>query len=66
MAMIYKRMPVILPPKQFDVWLSGEAGTESLMPYPADGMRAYPVDRRVGNLKNSDAGLLYEISAGGL
>jgi len=30
------RMPVILPEELHDAWLSGEAGKEVLVPFPAD------------------------------
>lgn len=62
-ATIHDRMAVILPPDRYDAWLDGSAGTEILTPYPANLMRAYPVDRRVGNVRNIDADLVREISA---
>ena len=61
-AKIHDRMAVILPPEHWDTWLDGSAGTEVLTPYPAKLMRAYKVDRRVGNVKNNDAKLLEEIA----
>jgi putative SOS response-associated peptidase YedK len=33
---IHTRMPVILPENQLTAWLSGEAGKEILVPYPAE------------------------------
>jgi len=33
---IHTRMPVILPEEHHDAWLSGEAGKEVLVPFPAD------------------------------
>jgi len=48
-------MPVILPEEQHDAWLSGEAGKEVLVPYPADRMKAWPIDARVNSPKNNDA-----------
>ena len=33
-----------------------------LRPFPTELMDAYPVDRRGGNFRNSDAGLLDEIA----
>jgi putative SOS response-associated peptidase YedK len=30
----------------------------NLKPFPAERMRAFPVDRRVGDPKNEDAGLI--------
>jgi putative SOS response-associated peptidase YedK len=40
------------------VWLSGEAGKEVLVPFPADRMRAWPIDARVNSPKNNDPGIL--------
>jgi hypothetical protein len=54
-------MPVILPENQFDSWLSGEAGKEILVPYPADQMTAWPVSPRVNSHKNNDPGILEPI-----
>jgi putative SOS response-associated peptidase YedK len=33
---IHTRMPVILPEKYHDAWLSGEAGKEILVPFPGE------------------------------
>jgi len=52
---IHTRMPVILPEEHYDAWLSGEAGKEVLVPYPADRMRAWPISPRVNSTKNNDA-----------
>jgi putative SOS response-associated peptidase YedK len=49
-AAIHNRMPVILPPQAWPIWL-GEERTEAdalqalLRPYPAEAMRAYPSRR---------------------
>ena len=40
---IHTRMPVILPEEHYEPWLSGEAGKEVLVPFPADRMKAWPV-----------------------
>src|SRR6266480_3936147 len=65
---IHDRMPVILPREKWATWL-GEYEVDPdelrwmiLRPYPAALMRAYPVDVRVGNVRNNDATLLDEIS----
>ena len=61
-------MPVILPCEKWATWLGereadpGELRWMVLRPYPAGLMRAYPVDLRVGNVRNNDAALLDEIS----
>ncbi len=57
MADIHDRMPVILRPEDEAFWLDrGNADTTGLMsllrPYDAGAMRAYPVSRIVGNVKN--------------
>ena len=48
---IHDRMPVILPPTDYDVWLNEDARPDELsallMPYPADGMKSFPVSQRV-------------------
>jgi putative SOS response-associated peptidase YedK len=52
MAAIHDRMPVILPPEAFSIWLhegSPDAAdlTHLLTPFPADLMEAYEVSRLV-------------------
>ncbi len=51
---IHTRMPVILPEELHEAWLSGEAGKEVLVPYPADRMKAWPISARVNSPKNND------------
>jgi putative SOS response-associated peptidase YedK len=51
---IHTRMPVILPIEHHDAWLSGEAGKEILVPFRADGMKAWPISARVNAPKNDD------------
>src|SRR3546814_8618184 len=60
-AELHDRMPVILPPDAYGAWLDGSAGTEVLEPAPVDVLVAYPVDRRVGNVKNDDPALIEPI-----
>ena len=55
---IHKRMPVILPPEDYDMWLDPdfeekEALTSLLRPYPSEVMEAYPVSRRVNSPSNN-------------
>jgi putative SOS response-associated peptidase YedK len=62
-AELHDRMPVILPPEAWSVWLGEEpADTDRLKalpaPYPADGLTMWPVDKRVGNVKNNDPSLI--------
>jgi putative SOS response-associated peptidase YedK len=60
-----KRMPAILHPEDVEVWLSGsmEQARATLIPYPADRMRAYPVSSRVSSVKNDDETLLEAVEA---
>ena len=68
-APIHTRMPVILAPAAWPVWL-GEEQVEPpqlhalLAPYPADGMTMWPVDKRVGNVRNNDPSLIEPIALG--
>ncbi len=55
---IHNRMPVILPPEDYELWLDPEfeekeALTSVLRPYPSGGMEAYPVSRRVNSPSNN-------------
>ena len=49
-AEIHNRMPVILKPEAWPVWLAEQPADEAtlkslLAPYPSDGMIAWPVSR---------------------
>lgn len=62
LAPIHDRMPVILPPEAWGLWLN-PARTPAqvmplLLPYPAAAMTMWPVARRVGNVKHDDAALV--------
>jgi putative SOS response-associated peptidase YedK len=57
MAVIHDRMPAILPPDDYDLWLITEfEGKEKLLsllrPYPADEMTAFPISTLVDSPKN--------------
>ena len=59
----HPRMPVILHREDEDTWVNlditePEQLQPLLQPYPADLMRAYPVNVRVGNVRNNDAALI--------
>ena len=59
MEPIHDRMPVIIGPENWTAWL-GEEPCEPeklLVPFPAERMSLWPVDKRVGNVKNNDASL---------
>lgn len=59
-APIHDRMPVILDPADFDAWLDGDRETALalLKPFDPAAMEAYPVDPRVGNVRNDDPGIV--------
>jgi putative SOS response-associated peptidase YedK len=62
-ATLHDRMPVILAPRDFGLWLDPEVGDSDrlrplLRPYPAAAMTMYPVSRRVNDPANDDASLL--------
>jgi putative SOS response-associated peptidase YedK len=67
LAPVHDRMPVILGPENWPLWL-GEAPANParlkalLVPYPADDMVIWPVDRRIGNVKNNDPSLIEPIA----
>ncbi len=57
-APIHSRMPVILHPEDYNLWLDPdfdekEPLTTLLKPYPAEAMEAYPVSRRVNSPSNN-------------
>lgn len=56
-AKVHDRMPVILPPEEYDYWLDPAfEGTDKLLsllkPYPSDEMALYPVSTYVNNARN--------------
>ena len=58
-ATIHDRMPVILDPESFDLWLDPgmqnvAAISELLKPYDASRMQLYPVSSRVNHVTNDD------------
>ncbi len=61
-APIHDRMPVIVSSVDYGKW-HGEEPVDPvrllgmLKPYPAESMMAFPVDPRLGNVKNDDAAL---------
>jgi putative SOS response-associated peptidase YedK len=54
-------MPVILPEEHHESWLSGKAGKEVLVPYPAERMKAWPISSRVNSPKNDDTEIIVPI-----
>jgi putative SOS response-associated peptidase YedK len=54
---VHGRMPVIVPAKHYDLWLSRDVQEPAdlapvLRPYPADAMRAFPVSPLVNDPKS--------------
>ena len=63
MAQVHNRMPVILTPKQENLWLTTEPGKtgwllDSLGPLPQDEFEMYPVAKAVNFAKNDWPGLI--------
>lgn len=59
-ADLHDRMPVIVPPEKYDLWLDPdvtdiEAIRDILKPYDERLMRCYPVSTKLNNSKNDDA-----------
>jgi putative SOS response-associated peptidase YedK len=56
---LHDRMPVIVAPEQFDMWMDPDTIPWELepllIPYPADDMEFYPVTTRVNYVANDDA-----------
>jgi putative SOS response-associated peptidase YedK len=57
---VHDRMPVILDPSNYDLWLDPgmtnvDAACDPLKPYDAGLMRSYPVSARVNSVANDDA-----------
>jgi len=59
---LHGRMPVLLAPEAWASWLGETAASEAelkalLKPYPGAAMAFWPVDRRVGNVRNDSPDL---------
>ena len=66
-AELHNRMPVILKPQAWPVWLGEQPADVPqlkalLAPYPSDEMICWPVSARVGNVKNNDPSLIEPIA----
>jgi len=64
---IHNRMPVILDPKHYELWLSPEQKESGLLapilqPYPANEMNAYPVSRLVNSPNNDQPDCILPVS----
>jgi putative SOS response-associated peptidase YedK len=63
MRRIHERMPVILQPKDYDLWLNPEVIDRErllplLIPYPGEDLEMYPVSKMVNSPKNDRAELI--------
>jgi len=59
-APLHDRMPVILGAEDWPAWLGEEAGVDPaslLKPFPSERLTMWPVDKRIGNVKNESAEL---------
>jgi putative SOS response-associated peptidase YedK len=59
-ATVHDRMPAILHPRQYDVWLNPETtdariASEVVKPFEAERMRCFPVSTRINYAANDDA-----------
>jgi putative SOS response-associated peptidase YedK len=66
-APIHNRMPVILSAEAWSPWIGEEPAEPTrpkalMAPYPAERMTCWPVDKRVGNVKNNDPSLVQPIA----
>jgi putative SOS response-associated peptidase YedK len=60
---VHDRMPVILHPEDYELWLDGDARKldlikEVMRPYPAEEMTGYPVGLSVNSPSSQGAGLI--------
>ena len=63
---LHDRMPVLIPAADWAAWLGETAATEDdlktlLKPYSDDAMAYWPVDRKVGNVKNDSPELFSQL-----
>jgi putative SOS response-associated peptidase YedK len=66
-AELHNRMPVVLKPEGWPVWLGEQPATVPelkalLAPYPSDDMICWPVSARVGNVRNNDSSLIEPVA----
>ena len=64
---IHPRMPVILPPEDYDMWLDPDLWEPDhllslLSPYPTADLEAYPVSRWVNNPSNDGPGCVERVA----
>jgi putative SOS response-associated peptidase YedK len=69
MRPVHDRMPVIVAPRDYDLWLDPGVRDPGRIahlfaPYPAEAMEAYPVSTRVNNPGNDDPMVLERVAEG--
>lgn len=69
LAPIHERMPVVVPPEAFDLWLNcdkADAQTASVLirPAPDDLLEAYEISTAVNRVANDDAKLIEPVAPG--
>jgi putative SOS response-associated peptidase YedK len=61
---LHERMPVILRPEDYALWLHSGTGTDALKslfkPFPDEEMSAYPVSEAVNSVRNNSPQLILE------
>jgi putative SOS response-associated peptidase YedK len=66
-AHIHDRMPVMLRPDQFDLWLADDTDPQMLQtllqPYRSEELHAYPVSTRVNKVDNDDPECIAPVAA---
>lgn len=67
-APLHNRMPIIVPPDLYDLWLDPAIETPEklapvLQPFPAENMQAMRVSTRVNSPANDDSGLVEPLPA---
>jgi putative SOS response-associated peptidase YedK len=67
-APIHNRMPVIIDPANFPIWLGETSATALelqalLRPFPAGRMEAHAIGPEIGNVKNDHAGLIEHLKS---
>jgi putative SOS response-associated peptidase YedK len=71
LAPLHDRMPAVIAPDRWAEWLGErpmpkDALKDLLRPYPDRAMAFWPVDRRVGNVRNDDPDLFTPASDAGI
>ena len=63
-AELHDRMPVILEPADWPLWLGEAPGDPASLLHPAGTLRVWPVDRRVNSPRNNRPELLKPLVEG--